>query len=223
MSPRNTETGCLFLSCQNEKLISLKGRSEKIKIYPAYFLQHMPGTSSDLFLRERVAEKIVKIAERLPANLYLVLIDGWRSYETQSFIYHETMKVFARKGYSQQKINEEIGKYVAYPEKSLEKPAPHYSGGAIDLTLADDQGWINMGTEFDDFTDKANSVYYETDNNLSEEEIQIRNNRRYLRRIMMSETFVPNPTEWWHFSYGDRTWATEYQTQPLYGGIEREN
>lgn len=219
---RNKDLGHSFLALQHEKLVSMNGCSEKIEIYPSYFLQDMPGTSSDLFLRETVAEKIIRVARRLPADLHLVLIDGWRSYEMQSFIYDETIKGFVLQGYSQHKIEEEIVKYVAFPAKSLDNPAPHYSGGAIDLTIADEKGWIDMGTGFDDFTDKASSDYYESDQELAETDRKIRDNRRYLKKLMEEEDFVYNPTEWWHYSFGERAWARANQVQPLYGGTERE-
>lgn len=222
MSIRNKDLGPAFLALQHEKLVSMNGCFEKIEIYPSYFLQNMPGTSTDLFLRETVAEKIICVSRRLPADLHLVLIDGWRSYETQSFIYDETIKRFASQGYSQQKIEKEIVKYVAFPVKSFENPAPHYSGGAIDLTLADEKGWIDMGTGFDDFTNKANLDYFESDQKLADTDREIRDNRRYLKKLMEEEDFVYNPTEWWHYSFGDRAWARVNHAQPLYGGIERE-
>ncbi|MFT8929755.1 MAG: M15 family metallopeptidase [Sporolactobacillus sp.] len=210
-----------LLSAQHEKLVQLNGCSERIEIHPAYFLKKMPGTSPELFLRERVAQKLIRIAEKLPSALHLVLIDGWRSYETQSFIYETTIKLFVSKGYSQEKIKEEISKFVARPSKSLGSSAPHYSGGAIDLTLANEQGWLDMGTDFDDFTEKARADYYEQSCDLAAGDQQIRENRRFLTRIMESAGFVPNPTEWWHYSYGDKAWAAQKQAAQLYGGIDR--
>ncbi|WKB35749.1 D-alanyl-D-alanine carboxypeptidase family protein [Terrilactibacillus sp. S3-3] len=114
----------------------MNGVSQKITIYPCYFLNKMPGTSPELFLRQTVAERITDIAERLPTGLMLVLIDGWRSYETQRFIYETTIEKFRADGYSEEKIKQEIKRFVAYPSKDRDKPAPHYTGGAIDLTIA---------------------------------------------------------------------------------------
>ncbi|MET1250152.1 M15 family metallopeptidase [Sporolactobacillus sp. STCC-11] len=222
MSIRNKDSGRIFLALQGEQLVSMSGRSKKIEIYPSYFLQGMPGTLSDLFLRESVADKLIRIAKKLPAEMHLILIDGWRSFETQSFIYNETINRFEHDGYSQQKIEEEIVKYVAFPARSLENPAPHYSGGAIDLTLADENGWINMGTNFDDFTAMANSGYFENKMGLDTMERQIRDHRRNLKKLMEKEDFVNNPTEWWHYSFGDNSWAVAKHTHQLYGGIERK-
>ena len=36
---------------------------------------------------------------------------------------------------------------------------------------------------------------------------QARHNRNLLARAMGGAGFVNYPTEWWHWSYGDRYWA----------------
>ncbi|TGA97480.1 hypothetical protein E4665_11560 [Sporolactobacillus shoreae] len=206
---------------QDENLVSMENVSEKIKIYPSYYLQKLPGTSPQLFLREGVAEKIIRLAESLSGQLSLVLIDGWRSYETQRYLYDRAVACFHKLGHTEQQIKEEMPGFVAFPSRDPACPAPHYSGSAIDLTLAKGQGWLEMGTDFDDFTDKAGLNYYEGKEGLSGSALRARNNRRKLRRLMESAGFVPNPTEWWHYSYGDRTWAGANHTVPLYGGTEK--
>ena len=35
-------------------------------------------------------------------------------------------------------------------------------------------------------------------------------NRLLLRKIMQNAGFAPYDAEWWHFSYGDKTWAAHY-------------
>ncbi|EST11839.1 M15 family metallopeptidase [Sporolactobacillus laevolacticus] len=208
------------LSKQEEPLVSMANCSLKINIYPSYFLQKIPGTSDDLFLRQGVADKIIEIAEHLPEGLFLVLIDGWRSIETQRYIYDQTIVQFREAGYSEEKIQKEISDFVAFPSRDPFKPAPHYTGAAIDLTLSDRNGWLEMGTDFDDFHQEAYLDFYEDKKNLSEKEKLAKENRRFLREKMENAGFTHNPTEWWHYSYGDRTWARENGTDPLYGGTE---
>ncbi|MET1248524.1 M15 family metallopeptidase [Sporolactobacillus sp. STCC-11] len=206
---------------QDEPLVSLSDFSPKITIYPSYFLQKMPGTCDDLFLRQGVAAKILSIAERLPEGISFVLIDGWRSIQTQKFIYDRTIIQFREAGYSEEKIKKEISDFVAFPSKDPLKPAPHYTGAAVDLTLANGNDWLEMGTDFDEFNQEAYLDFYEGNENLSVNELHARDNRRFLKKMMEDAGFTHNPTEWWHYSYGDRTWAREHQTEPLYGGIER--
>lgn len=208
---------------QEEKLVSMSHTSNKIKIYPSYFLQKIPATSEDLFLRQSVAKKIVNIAENLPNHLFLVLIDGWRAYETQLFLYNRAISYFRKIGHSEQEIKKEIRGFVAFPSKDIERPAPHYSGGAIDLTLSDGEKWLIMGTEFDDFTEKSYLNFYERKSELSDTERRARDNRKCLKELMENADFTPNPTEWWHYSYGDRAWARAHNKAPLYGGVEKSN
>lgn len=206
---------------QNEPLVPMTRVSPKIEIYPSYFLQKMPGTSKELFLRKGVADKIIRIAGQLPDGLFLVLIDGWRSFETQRFIYDRTIRQFRDAGYSEEKVQKEIADFVAYPSKDPVRPAPHYTGAAIDLTIADGEDWMDMGTGFDDFTERAYSDYFEDKHVLTEMDGLARDHRRFLRERMEGAGFTCNSTEWWHYSYGDRAWAHEHHTVPLYGGIER--
>lgn len=96
------------LTKQGEPLVPMTRVSPKIEIYPSYFLQKMPGTSKELFLRMGVSEKIIRIAEQLPDGLFLVLIDGWRSYEAQRFIYDWTIRQFRSAGYSEGKSEKRL-------------------------------------------------------------------------------------------------------------------
>lgn len=115
----------------------------------------------------------------------------------------------------------EISKYVAIPTRDLMKPSPHLTGGAVDLTLANEQGWIDMGTGFDDFTEKAQLEWYERKASLSPQEKTIRDYRRLLRQVMENAGFVSNSEEWWHYDYGNRRWANATGGSILYYGIER--
>lgn len=213
-------TGNSLFTKQDEKLVSMANVSRKVTVYPSYFLQKLPGTSEQLFLRESVAKKIVRLAERLPGQLSFVLIDGWRSYETQRYLYDRAIARFRELGHSEQQIKKEISGFVALPSRDPACPAPHYSGAAIDLTLADGPKRLEMGTDFDDFTDKSYLNYYEGKEGLSGRAQMARDNRRKLKSLMERAGFVPNPTEWWHYSFGDRTWAKVNHTVPFYGGIE---
>jgi len=80
-------------------------------------------------------------------------------------------------------------KYVADPKKG----SIHNKGCAVDVSLADINGPLDMGTEFDDFSEKAHPDYAE----LSAE---VKANRKLLRDIMREAGFEPYKYEWWHFN-----------------------
>lgn len=130
-----------------------------------------------VYMRKIVAEKLSE------ANIYL------------REIYNLAIKIFD--GYrplSVQKLMWEIlpdPRYVADPSKG----SRHNRGAAVDITLIDATGnEIEMGTPYDDFTEKAHYDYEE----LSDD---VKANRKLLRDVMIKFGFEPLETEWWHFDF----------------------
>lgn len=79
--------------------------------------------------------------------------------------------------------------FVADPKKG----SKHNRGAAVDLTLVDKDGnEIEMGTEFDNFTEKAAYNYP------GHTEAALRN-MKYLRDVMEQVGFKGISNEWWHF------------------------
>ena len=201
-----------------EPLISLSGVSERIQVYPYYFKHKMPGAYNGSFLREGVVEKLIAVANQLPTDYHLVILDGWRSIETQNALYEMTKQQYRSSFNEESDLLNFVSNFVAFPSKS--PPSPHFTGGAVDLTIANKEGWLNMGTDFDAFTEKAGALYFEQLENLTEEEMTIRDHRRLLRNAMESLGFTIHPKEWWHFDYGNLRWARATNKSPIYEGIE---
>ncbi len=121
---------------------------------------------------------------------------------------HLSFRVFdALRPRSVQKImydyvtNTPMQEYVANPKLG----SVHNFGMAIDLTLNHRLGTridreVDMGTEFDDFTELAQPQLEEKNLSLgkiSEEQFK---NRLLLRKIMEKAGFEQLPHEWWHFN-----------------------
>ncbi len=84
-------------------------------------------------------------------------------------------------------------RYVANPATG----SKHNRGAAVDVTIIDSTGeQLDMGTEYDNFTDKAHYAYP----NLSEE---VKANRKLLKDVMKRFGFDGITSEWWHFDYKD--------------------
>ena len=61
-----------------------------------------------------------------------------------------------------QEIVQATKKYVAFPSKDVAYLAPHLTGGAIDVTLADVHGKaLDLGTAFDEMNEKSATRYFE--------------------------------------------------------------
>lgn len=97
----------------------------------------------------------------------------------------------------------------------LDIPPVHTTGGAVDLTILDNYGReLDMGSFFDEFTDRTYTAYYENEKN-----VLVKNNRRLLYNIMTTVGFTNLPSEWWHYDYGDRFWAFYKKEPTLYRGV----
>jgi len=76
----------------------------------------------------------------------------------------------------------------------------HSFGVAVDLSIVDEQGIpIDMGTEFDEFTEMAeprHEARFLQEKKLTQQQV---NNRLLLRNIMKSVGFRSINNEWWHF------------------------
>ena len=108
-------------------------------------------------------------------NLRIKVFDGYRPLSVQKLMW---------------KIMPD-DRYVANPATG----SRHNRGAAVDLTLIDSTGTeLDMGTEYDNFTEKAHYDYQ----NLSEE---VKSNRKLLRETMVKFGFHPIKTEWWHFDF----------------------
>ena len=73
----------------------------------------------------------------------------------------------------------------------------HETGRSVDVTLANAQGLVDMGTDFDEFSPRSHA--YATDG-LS---VQQRANRKRLRDAMSAGGLTVYRGEWWHFDSAD--------------------
>jgi D-alanyl-D-alanine dipeptidase len=83
--------------------------------------------------------------------------------------------------------------------------APHVSGAAVDLTLVDDAGrCLDLGTPIDATPEDSNGACYFDAPGISP---AARWRRTLLATALGHAGLVNYPTEWWHWSFGDRYWA----------------
>ena len=104
---------------------------------------------------------------------------------------------------------------MSEPIADPDVPPAHTTGGAVDITILDPEGYeLDMGSGFDEFSDRTYTAFYEK----SADE-NIKTNRRLLYSIMTNAGFTNLPSEWWHYDYGDRFWAYYMKKPALYRGI----
>lgn len=201
-----------------EPLVEVKN-SERILIRPQYYMQKIEGSLPAIYVRKKVRDLLVKAGERLPDNYKFVLYDAWRPYAVQKFLFDRYMKTLCEnpllRNLPQKALMEKASVFVSLPSTDPYHPSVHATGGAVDLTIANEkEEELDMGTDFDAFDDRAFTRYFELSENS-----KVKNNRRILYNIMTSVGFTNLSSEWWHFDYGDSFWARAVGKPVIYKGI----
>ena len=189
------------------------------------------GATDRLLLRRSVAEKLGRVNRRAgEAGLELFLFDAWRPRAVQAYFHDIWMPEALKQRGSKLEgaaLTAEVERYWAAPSQDARSPAPHATGGAVDLTLRWKDGeplW--MGSLFDDATALAHRDRFEhgTGDGFSFSDEEARASRRLLHWLMVEEGFAGHPDEWWHFSWGDQLWAAlTGQPAAHYGLAEAPN
>ena len=203
---------------QNSEFVKLTS-NDLWEVQMQYPKLNMKNAEPECYVRQEVYEKLILAAGYLPRDYRFCIWDAWRPFSLQKELYTtysgKIIKQFSLESASQEEKEATIRKFVSDPISEIENPPVHTTGGAIDLTIVDAYGNpLNMGCEFDAFTEKTYTAYFE---NTNEEEVKI--NRRLLYNAMTKAGFTNLPSEWWHYDYGDRFWGY-YQKKPvIYKGI----
>jgi len=159
---------------------------------------------SDTFhhLRAGVLERLVKAQAHLPGGLRFLVVEGYRPPDLQRRYFDEYAERLRAEhpGWPDERLRSAASRWVSPPEI-----APHSAGAAVDLTLADADGReLDLGTPMNATPEDSDGACYTDAAGVGE---QARTHRRILGRALVSEGFVNYPTEWWHWSFGDRYWA----------------
>jgi len=180
-----------------EPLIDLEESCPKIKVNLAPYLKK-EGIKK-CFVRKTVASMLRKAQALLPNNLIITVRCGHRPIRIQKEMWNKTITNLRLKNpnWSDDELRKEASKFVCPPEIT----PPHSTGGALDLSISDSKGnLLDMGTDFG----VQNSKSYTESNDIHTES---KKNRQILCEVMTKAGFVNFPTEWWHWSYGDKYWT----------------
>ena len=167
-------------------------------------------------VRQGVASRLAAAQTLLSGGLRLRVVEGHRSVaDQQAIIARYSAEVCAaRPGISPADLDRLVSRFV-----SPVAVAPHVAGAAVDLTLVDAHGdEVDMGTSIDATPEQSSGACYFASSDISR---FARSHRRLLSNALTWSGFVNYPTEWWHWSYGDRYWAlTTGAPAALYGPVE---
>ncbi len=161
-------------------------------------------TGESILVRDTVAKKLAEVNKQLrnTNNLRLRIVYGFRHPKVQEKYFRERKEVLRRENPSMSEYDliRLVHDFVAVPDV-----AGHPMGAAVDLTLVDDSNNpVDMGNTISDYSDPD---IIKTFAEVTSEQALY---RKILHDAMITQGFAPFYGEWWHFSYGDREWATFY-------------
>jgi zinc D-Ala-D-Ala dipeptidase len=157
---------------------------------------------SPALVRASVARRLVLARDELPRGVGLRVVAGYRTAAAQRAIissYAAGLRI-AHPAIGAAELERLTSRFVAPLAV-----APHVAGAAVDLTLVDSAGReLDLGTPVDATPEQSEGACYFDAPKVSR---QARANRELLARVLRGAGLVNYPTEWWHWSYGDRYWA----------------
>ena len=177
-----------------------------------------PAIGRRTFVRAGLADRLLRAQALLPAGIDLKVVEGFRSEAAQLKIVaaYSAELCAAHPGISPDELRRLSSRFVAPIEV-----APHVAGAAVDLTLVDACGdELDMGTPIDATPEQSGGRCWFAADGISPD---ARAHRTLLAAVLEAVGLVNYPTEWWHWSYGDRYWAlVTGWPHALYGSVALE-
>ena len=170
-----------------------------------------------LFARLRVGtlDRLLTAQASLPDDLRLLVVEGFRPLPLQHRYFEDYQQELRDRqpAWPTDRVWVEASKYVSPPQVG-----PHCTGGAVDLTLCTADGSeLDLGTAVNDSPVVSDNACFTAASGLSPE---ARRNRDLLVTALAATGLVNYPTEWWHWSFGDRYWAaTTGHDHAIYGPV----
>lgn len=166
-------------------------------------------------VRAGLAERLVAADRRLPAGVRLRVVEGFRPVAEQRAIiarYDGELRAL-HPGIETAELARLSSRFVAPVEV-----APHVAGAAVDLTLVDVLGEeLDLGTAIDATPEQSDGRCWFAAAGIGPD---ARAHRALLAAVLEEQELVNYPTEWWHWSHGDRYWAlTTGAPHALYGPL----
>jgi D-alanyl-D-alanine dipeptidase len=164
-------------------------------------------------LRAELVARLVTAQTLLPSGVELLVVEGYRPLRLQTSYFEEHVDLLRARlpGTPASTLRRMASRYIAPPEL-----APHVAGAAVDLTLSTvdgDELWLGSAVNDTDTT-----ACHTDSADLGEE---ARANRDLLVGALRRVGLVNYPSEWWHWSYGDRYWARATGAEhAIYGPVE---
>ncbi len=163
--------------------------------------------------RLKIGQMLMSAQDSLLKKYSLLILECHRSNANETFRQNRYIGQISRlnpKFTKQMKIAEHVRLDLDFANSGQN------TGGAINVTLADQFGNpLDLGTRD---TRTTNWLGQLVDDKSS---LEIFRNRQTLAVALRSAGFSNNPLQWWHWSYGDKSWCANTKAiAAIYGNIE---
>jgi zinc D-Ala-D-Ala dipeptidase len=129
-------------------------------------------------LRAGVLDRVLAAQEALPQGVRLLVVEGHRPHALQQAYFQDQREDLRR---------------------------AHPSGAAVDLILSAEGRELDLGTPVNATREDSRGGCSTASPDIGD---QARHRRQVLAAALSAAGLVNHPPEWWHWSYGDRCWAS---------------
>ena len=153
-------------------------------------------------IRTYIYNLLKNAQKHLPQGYHFVVYEAYRPMESQIKLWDGVVSE-QKKKHPEMDVNSEefIALCDIFAANPYRQGSGHQPGASVDISLIDDAGReYYMGGTVRGFDETADFDCP----NISPEG---RKNREILRDALSKSGLVNYPSEWWHYSFGDRLWA----------------
>lgn len=213
----NPKVLAIHIIDNQEPMVDLKNQQE-IAYGPS---PEIPDNTDYTKLRKTVYDKLKQAQALLPKGHHFCLYEGYRTLHLQKKLFDARFAKIKTQypDWSEHQLFIETTKLVApvINQDGSQNTPPHSTGSAIDVYLINDKGSpIDMGIHPKDWMkDNDGSLSLTLSRAISTD---AQKNREIMSNALSIVGFVNYPTEYWHWSYGDRYWAYhKNESHAIYG------
>lgn len=146
----------------------------------------------------------------MPKGLRLCVYEGYRSFSLQEMLFDQRLALIKSlyPAWEEEQVFNEAIKMVSpvVNRDGSKNTPPHSTGGAIDIYFINEEGPpVEMGIHPKDWMKDQDGSLSLTDSPFIS--FEARQNRQIMGQSLTEAGFINYPTEYWHWSYGDRYWA----------------
>ncbi|WP_246142622.1 M15 family metallopeptidase [Nocardioides rubriscoriae] len=195
-TPTSTPTPAILLCDPRVAAVAVRESGEPL----VRLLRHLSPTRERV--RRGLADRLALAATRLPAGIGLRVVEGHRSLVDQAAV---VASYSAQLRALHPDLDEVALRVLTSRFVSPVEVAPHVAGAAVDLTLVDACGDdLDLGTPIDATPEQSDGRCFTAADGIGAD---ARAHRDLMAHALGGAGLVNYPTEWWHWSYGDRYWA----------------